>query len=38
MRREIVAHVAGDGGEGLSEIARDAVRRLEAEAWAKAAG
>ena len=38
MRREIVAHLARNGGEGLNEIARDAVRTLEAEASAKAAG
>jgi formate dehydrogenase subunit delta len=38
MRREIIAHLAVNDGEGLSEIARDAVRRLEAEASAKAAG
>ena len=38
MRREIVAHLAGKGGEGLNEIARDAVRTLEGEASAKAAG
>ena len=38
MRREIVAHRAGKGGEGLNEIARDAVRTLEGEASAKAAG
>jgi formate dehydrogenase subunit delta len=38
MRREIVAHLAGKGGEGLNEIARDAVRTLESEAFAKAAG
>jgi len=38
MRREIVAHLAGKGGEGLNEIARDAVRALESEGSAKAAG
>ena len=38
MRREIIAHLARDGGEGLNEIARDAVRVLEGEASAKAAG
>lgn len=38
MRREIIAHIARDGGEGLNEIARDAVRVLEGEAFAKAAG
>jgi formate dehydrogenase subunit delta len=38
MRREIITHLAADSGEGLSEIARDAVRTLEAEASAKAAG
>jgi len=38
MRREIVAHLAGKGGEGLNEIARDAVRTLESEGSAKAAG
>jgi formate dehydrogenase subunit delta len=38
MRRELVAHLAGKGGEGLNEIARDAVRTLESEASAKAAG
>jgi formate dehydrogenase subunit delta len=37
MRREIVAHLAGKGGEGLNEIARDAVRALESEGSAKAA-
>lgn len=38
MRREIIAHLAGGGGEGLNQIARDAVRVLESEASAKAAG
>lgn len=38
MRREIIAHLARDGGEGLNEIARDAVRMLEGQASAKAAG
>ena len=38
MRREIIAHLASKGGEGLNEIARDAVRILEGEASAKAAG
>jgi len=38
MRREIIAHRAGNGSEDLNEIARDAVRMLEAEASAKAAG
>jgi len=38
MRREIIAHLARHSGEGLNEIARDAVRMLEAEASAKAAG
>jgi formate dehydrogenase subunit delta len=38
MRREIVAHLAGKGGEGLNEIARDAVRALESEGSAKAVG
>jgi formate dehydrogenase subunit delta len=38
MRREIVAHVADKGGEGLNEIARDAVRMLEHEPSAQAAG
>jgi formate dehydrogenase subunit delta len=37
MRREIVTHLVAQGGEGLSEIARDAVRTLEVEASAKAA-
>ena len=37
MRREIVAHVAANGSEGLSEIARDAVRMLDADS-SKAAG
>ena len=37
MRREIIAHLASEGGEGLNEIARDAVRMLEGEASAKAA-
>ena len=38
MRREIVAHRVSHGGEGLNEIARDAVRMLENQAAAKAAG
>jgi len=38
MRREIIAHLARHSGEGLNEIACDAVRMLEAEASAKAAG
>jgi formate dehydrogenase subunit delta len=38
MRREIIVHLAANGGEGLSEIARDAVRTLEAAASAKTAG
>ena len=38
MRREIVAHLTSRGGEGLSELARDAVRMLENQASAKAAG
>jgi len=38
MRREIIAHLGANGGEGLGEIARDAVRTLEAQASAKAAG
>ena len=38
MRREIIAHLTGNGGEDLNEIARDAVHMLEAEASAKAAG
>jgi formate dehydrogenase subunit delta len=38
MRREIVAHLADKGGEGLNEIARDAVRTLGSEASAKVAG
>lgn len=38
MRREILAHLAKTGGEGLGEIARDAVRMLESEGRAKAAG
>jgi formate dehydrogenase subunit delta len=38
MRREIIAHLAANGGQGLNEIARDAVRMLEGEASAKAAG
>ncbi len=38
MRREIIAHLAGGGGEGLNQIARDAVRVLESEASAKATG
>ncbi len=37
MRREIIAHLANEGGAGLDEIARDAVRMLEGEASAKAA-
>jgi formate dehydrogenase subunit delta len=36
MRREIIAHLANEGGADLDEIARDAVRRLEDEASAKA--
>jgi formate dehydrogenase subunit delta len=35
MRREIIAHLAA-GGEGLNEIARDAIRILQEEAAAKA--
>lgn len=38
MRREIVAHLACKGGEGLNEIARDSVRALESEGSAKAVG
>jgi formate dehydrogenase subunit delta len=38
MRREIVAHLASQGGEGLNEIARDAVRMLESEASTRSAG
>lgn len=38
MRREIIAHVTRTGGEGMSEIARDAVRMLAGESGAKAAG
>jgi formate dehydrogenase subunit delta len=38
MRREIVAHLTDNGGEDLNEIASDAVRILEVEASAKAAG
>ena len=38
MRREIVAHLVSQGGEGLSENTRDAVRMLENHASAKAAG
>lgn len=38
MRREIVAYLADKGGEGLNEIARDAVRTLETRTSAKAAG
>jgi formate dehydrogenase subunit delta len=38
MRREIVAHRAGNGGEDLNEVARDAVGMLETEASTKAAG
>jgi formate dehydrogenase subunit delta len=38
MRREIIAHRAGNGGDDLNKIARDAVRILEAEASVKAAG
>ena len=38
MRREIVAHLSNRGGEGLSEMARDAVRMLEDQASAKTAG
>ena len=38
MRREIVAHLSRKDGEGLNEIARDAVRTLESEVSAKAAG
>jgi formate dehydrogenase subunit delta len=36
MRLEIIAHLAGKGGEGLNEIARDAVRMLESDTSAKA--
>lgn len=38
MRRDIIAHLVRKGGEGLSDIARDAVRTLEGEAASKAAG
>jgi formate dehydrogenase subunit delta len=38
MRREIIAHLTRNSGEGLNEIARDAVRTLEAEASAKVGG
>lgn len=38
MRRQVIAHLAGGDGEGLNEIARDAVRLLQGEASAKAAG
>jgi formate dehydrogenase subunit delta len=38
MRREIVAHLVSRGGEGLNEIARDAVRMLENRDSAKEAG
>ena len=38
MRREIVAYVSGSGGEGLNEIAREAVRLLENHTPAKAGG
>jgi formate dehydrogenase subunit delta len=38
MRREIIAHRAGNDGEDLNEIARDAVGMLEIETSTKAAG
>ncbi|HLJ42614.1 MAG TPA: formate dehydrogenase subunit delta [Candidatus Binataceae bacterium] len=38
MRRELVAHLADEGGAGLDEIARDAVRMLEDEVSATATG
>jgi formate dehydrogenase subunit delta len=38
MRREIIAHLAANGGEGLSDIAHDAVRALETETSAKTTG
>jgi formate dehydrogenase subunit delta len=38
MRREIIAQLAVNGGEGLRRIALEAIRVLEAEAAAKAAG
>jgi formate dehydrogenase subunit delta len=38
MRREIVAHVIQKDGEGLNDVAREAVQMLEGEARPKAAG
>jgi formate dehydrogenase subunit delta len=38
MRREIIAHLASQSGEGLNQIARDAVRMIEGEAAGKSAG
>jgi formate dehydrogenase subunit delta len=38
MRREIIAHLAAGGGEGLNQIAREAVGGLGSGAAAKAAG
>lgn len=38
MRRDIIAHLRKTGGEGLGEVAREAVRMLESEGGAKAAG
>jgi formate dehydrogenase subunit delta len=37
MRREIIAHLKVNSGEGLSDIAREAVGALQAGASAKAA-
>ncbi len=38
MRRDIIAYMAKTGGEGLSEVAREAVRILENEGGVKAPG
>jgi formate dehydrogenase subunit delta len=38
MRREIIAHMVQNGGEGLNDVARDAVVMLDSAARTKAAG
>ncbi len=38
MRSDIIAHMTKTGGEGLNEVAREAVQMLESESGAKAAG
>lgn len=38
MRREIVAYLTSSGGDGFNDIARGAVRILEAEGGAKPVG